>query len=195
MDKKFFVELTNDLYRLTILFPNEEPIRIKLRGLADDILTDLITILQGTSAEKIEVAKRVERSIGILESMLEIAEEQKWVKEEEFEELKEKYASIRKEIEEFNRLRAQASTINTRVQPIEKERKSTGKKVISLNKRQKKILEILEKSGKVQVQDVVDQFEKEITKRTIRRDFQKLMDMDMAERIGKANMTYYRLKE
>ncbi len=201
MDKKFFVELTNDLYRLTILFPKEEPIRIKIRGLADDILTDLITILQGTSTEKREAAKRVERSIGILESMLEIAETQKWVKEEEFESIMESYSSIRKEIEEFNKLQEQQKVAEKpqkeiqKPEPLQEERKSTGRKVVSLNDRQKKILEILENGAKVQVQDVIDRLDESVTKRTIRRDFQKLMDIDVAERIGKANMTYYRLKE
>jgi len=193
MDRQFFVELTNDLYRLTILFPKEEPIRIKIRGLADDILTELITILNGSSIEKRETAKKVERNIGILESMLEIAEGQKWVKENEFEEIRESYSSIRKEIEQFNKLQKEEKVEE---RPLKKERKSSGKKRISaLNKRQKNILEMLEKSDKVQVQDAIDNLEDEVTKRTIRRDFKKLIKLDFAKKKGKANMTHYRLKE
>ncbi len=192
MDKKFFVELTNDLYRLTILFPKEEPIRIKLRSLADDVLAHLITILQGSGEEKREAAKKVERTLGILESMLEIAEDQKWVEEEEFKDVKEKYQSIREEIEEFNKLQ---SGDKKEKKPLKKKRKSSPGKITSLNKRQKEILEILENRGKVQVQDVIDNLDEDVTKRTIRRDFKKLMDMHFVERIGKANMTRYRIKE
>ncbi len=192
MDKYFFVELTNDLYRLTILFPKEEPIRIKIRSLADDILTDLITILEGNSAEKREIAKKLERNLGILESMLEIAEGQNWVKQEDFSEVKEKYLSIKKEIENFNKMQESKQKSSA---PLKKERETSGKKIWNLNDRQKIILSILEKRGKAQIQDIVKELEKNVTKRTLRRDFTKLMDLDLVEKRGKTNMTFYRIKD
>jgi len=192
MDKRFFVELTNDLYRLTLLFPKEEPLRSKLRSLADDVLADLVTILEGDSEEKAEAAKRLERKLGILESMLEIAEEQKWVKEEEFEEIKESYSSIKEEVKNFNRLQKPKKSGK---EPLRKERKSSRGKGVSLNDRQKKILEILEEGGQVQVKDVMEKLDEDVTKRTLRRDFKKLVRMNFAERIGKANMTKYKVKE
>ena len=197
MDKKFFIELTNDLYKLTILFPKEEPIRIKIRSLADDVLTDLITILEGDSKEKKEAAKRVERSLGILESMLEVAQEQKWVKEEEFKEVKENYGSIKEEIEEFNKAQKKdkKDKKDQDEKPLKKERKPSGSQVMSLNRRQKDILELLEKRGKLQVQDVMDELDLEVTKRTLRRDFKKLIEMHFVEMEGKANMTRYKLNE
>lgn len=194
MDKKFFIELTNDLYKLTILFPKEEPIRIKIRSLADDILTDLITILEGDSEEKKEAAKRAERSLGILESMLEVAQDQKWVKKEEFKEVKESYGSIKEEIEEFNKLQKEDQKKKDE-KPLKKERKPSGNQVMSLNRRQKDILELLEKRGKLQVQDVIDELDLDVTKRTVRRDFKKLIGMHFVEMEGKANMTRYKLKE
>ncbi len=187
------MELTNDLYRLTILFPKEEPIRIKTRSLADDILTDMITILTGGSDEKVEAARNAQRKISILESMLEIAEDQKWIKEEEFEDVKKRYVSIRKELELFNKSAKKKK--DPEEEPLRKERQSSGGKVTSLNARQKKILELLENSVKLQVQDVIDELDEEVTKRTVRRDFKKLMKLDFVERLGKANLTYYRIKQ
>jgi DNA-binding transcriptional ArsR family regulator len=229
MDKKFFIELTNDLYRLTILFPEEEPLRVRVRGLADDILTDLITILEGSSEEKIEAAKTVERKIGIMEGMLDIAKDQKWVKNEDFEEVEKKYKEIKEEITKFNKLQkkkkkdqkplpnqqketkpeVKKETIKEKEEKKEEktkkkqeeDKKESGinknpvKNIISLNKRQKEILEILENKNKVQVQDVIDNLSSDITKRTIRRDFKKLIKLGMAIQKGKANMTYYKLKE
>ncbi len=236
MDKKFFIELTNDLYRLTILFPEEEPIRIRIRGLADDILTDLITILEGSSEEKIEAAKTVERKIGIMEGMLDIAKDQKWVKNEEFKEVEESYKQIKEEISKFNELqkkkkknqkplsskktsqnesdkqkdkkevnkkekrRTEKESKSGKSKPKENKTKPESnenpiKNIISLNKRQKKILEMLESKNKVQVQDVIDNLTSKVTKRTIRRDFKKLMDLGFADQKGKANMTYYTIKK
>ncbi len=197
MDRDFFIELTNDLYRLTILFPKEEPIRIKIRSLADDVLTALITILDGDSEERVEAAKTAERDIGILESLLEIAQDQKWVKEEEFKEIVQSYAAIREELEEFNKLRkgkkSKSNVLEER--KTEKKEKSPGRKISALNSRQKKILEILEKNDKVQVKDVIDKLDEDVTKRTIRRDFKKLINLDFAERVGRANMAGYKLKD
>ena len=194
MDKQFFIELTNDLYRLTILFPKEEPIRIKLRSLADDVLADLVTILEGDADEKREAAKSVEKTLGILNSMLQIAKDQKWTEEDDFEDVIDSYQSIKEEIEGFNERNKKEKKDE---KPLKKERKTskpTGS-VISLNNRQKKILELLEKKGKMQVKDVLEGLDLSVTKRTIRRDFQKLMDMHFVEREGEANMTRYKIKD
>ena len=195
MDKKFFIELTNDLYRLTILFPKEEPLRIKLRSLADDILTDLITILEGDSDEKREAAKKVEKNLGILDSMLQIAMDQNWTEEDDFEEVIESYNSIQEEIEAFNERSSKKKKKEQEVLKKERKTSKSSGSVISLNNRQKKILELLEKRGKMQVQDVLDSLDLSVTKRTIRRDFQKLMDMHFVEREGEANMTRYKIKD
>ena len=194
MDKKFFIELTNDLYRLTILFPKEEPIRIKLRSLADDVLADLVTILEGDSTEKREAARSVEKNLDILDSMLQIAKDQKWTEEDDFEEVIESYQSIKEEIEDFNE-RSKKKQENEEALKRERKTSKPSGGIISLNNRQKKILELLEKKGKMQVKDVMNNLDLSVTKRTLRRDFQRLMDLDFVEREGKANMTRYKIKD
>lgn len=195
MDKKFFIELTNDLYRLTILFPDEEPIRIKMRSLADDILSDLITILEGASDEKLEAAKKIEKNIGILEGMIEIARDQKWVKEDDFKDVKENYLEIKDEIKKFNKMQKSQKETKRPLTKTKPEPEPPKQNVTSLNNRQKKILEMLEKNAKVQVQDVINELDKKVTKRTIRRDFKRLVKMGFAVKKGRANTTHYKLKE
>jgi len=46
---------------------------------------------------------------------------------------------------------------------------------------------------KIQVGEINKLFP-DVSKRTIRRDFQKMLDQGIIERIGEKNTTYYRLK-
>jgi len=47
MDKNYFIKLTSKLYRLTLFFPENDPLREKMRKLGADILANLIFILEG----------------------------------------------------------------------------------------------------------------------------------------------------
>jgi len=59
VDKDFLIKLTNNLYRLTLLFPKKEPLRYKMRELADEIL-----------------ANQDEEKLEILNSFFEVAKSQ-----------------------------------------------------------------------------------------------------------------------
>ena len=50
MNKDFLLKITNELYRLTLLFPKKEPLRYKMRELADDILAQSLRITCPPSA-------------------------------------------------------------------------------------------------------------------------------------------------
>jgi DeoR/GlpR family transcriptional regulator of sugar metabolism len=62
-----------------------------------------------------------------------------------------------------------------------------------MNERQKKILEILKEKGKIQVGQIKEFFPN-VSKRTLRRDFQSLVKKGIIERIGEKNKTFYQLK-
>ena len=47
MDKEYFIKLTSDLYQLTLFFPKKEPLRYKMRELANNVLASLTMILDG----------------------------------------------------------------------------------------------------------------------------------------------------
>ena len=62
-----------------------------------------------------------------------------------------------------------------------------------LNGRQQKILEILKEREKAQVWEI-KKFFPEVAKRTLRRDFEFLLQEGVVERIGERNDTFYKLK-
>ena len=43
MDKEKVIDLTNKVYRQTLLFPKKEPLRYKIREVADDFLAKFIS--------------------------------------------------------------------------------------------------------------------------------------------------------
>ena len=102
MDKRYFIELTNRLYRLTFFFPQKEPLRYKIREVADEILANVTLILEGDVRERRESAFVVEGDIEILLTLLELAKSQNWTQAREIDRIVEDYDLIKKEVEDFN---------------------------------------------------------------------------------------------
>ena len=42
MDKNNLIEITKKLYQITLFFPKKEPLRYKIRELADDVLDNFL---------------------------------------------------------------------------------------------------------------------------------------------------------
>lgn len=102
MNKRYFVELTNKLYRLTFFFPEKEPLRYRIRDLGDEILADVVLILEGEIRERRESSFRVEKNIEIIETLLDLAKSQNWIERENVEKIQNYYALIKTEVKEFN---------------------------------------------------------------------------------------------
>ena len=62
-----------------------------------------------------------------------------------------------------------------------------------MNERQEKILEVLREKGRAQVWEIKQIFP-QVSKRTLRRDFESLFKRGIIERIGERNNTFYRLE-
>jgi len=62
-----------------------------------------------------------------------------------------------------------------------------------LAKRQEKILDILKEKGKAQVWEVKKIFP-QISKRTLRRDFELMFKQGIVQRMGEKNNTFYQIK-
>lgn len=105
MDKSYFIEITIKLYHLTSSFPEQEPLRIEIRKLADKILSNLVLILkQGQEKEIAETKKLIlltERDLEIFDSYFEVARVQDWVSSFDLFELQKKYNNIKKELEKL----------------------------------------------------------------------------------------------
>ncbi len=209
MDKTYFIELTNKLYRLSFFFPEKEPLRHKIREVGDEILANLVLILEGEIEKRRESAFSVERNIEILDALLELSKSQNWIDSEKTGKIQEKYREIKKEVEEFNDiLRRKSLFYEEKALLIGEERKEEKKKeeekpvrkekedvkTVKLNKRQEKILQLLEKKEKMQVKDFQVVLPS-TTKRTLRRDLSALAEKKIIKRVGSGNTTYYSKKD
>ncbi len=169
MNRNFLIELTNNLYRLTLLFPKKEPLRYKMRELADDIL-----------------ANQTEKDLEVLDSYFEVAKAQNWVSSSEILAIQKEYANLREELKKVEPERKQEEAkenpfVEAQLQPFSSQ---------TMSERQEKILDFLRENGRVQVWQV-KQILPEVSKRTLRRDFEYMLNQGIVERIGERNETYY----
>jgi len=178
MDKEFLIQLTNNLYHLTLLFPKKEPLRYKMREVADDILTEL-----------------TEKNLEVLDSFFEVAKVQNWVSPSEILAIQKEYANLREELpkQKFKKEKSEEkkenpgehlAMIGVRPQSLSSQ---------SISERQEKILAFLKENGRAQVWELKQIFP-EVSKRTIRRDFEQMLNQGAIERIGEKNDTFYQIK-
>ena len=215
-NKDFLIELTNNLYRLTLLFPKKEPLRYKMREKA-------IKILEEPN----------EKDLAVLDKYFEVALIQKWVSFAEMLAVKTKYDNLIGELTNKEKdtdvplsLLAEdtPSTVNLKkdeiqvistiaddqedsISSVSLEEKNNlfsiqqnqenfinnGTTVNGVNYRQEKILEFLKENGRAQVWQIKE-IMPDITKRTLRRDFEYMLKQGMIRRIGERNDTFYQIK-
>jgi len=209
MEKKQIIDLTNKVYRLTLLFPKKEPLRYKIREIANDILTfsinweSLNSLNPGKYASNLKERKKetifnLEESLDVIHNYFEISKWQNWINYFEILEIQEEYDKIKKELyEEIKKIEIEEKTNEIQNIPknnlIEEKDIQTDNNFIEKETRKEKIIKILKKVEKIQVGEINKLFP-DVSKRTIRRDFQKMLDQGIIERIGEKNNTYYRLK-
>ncbi|OGZ19116.1 MAG: hypothetical protein A2Z68_00910 [Candidatus Nealsonbacteria bacterium RBG_13_38_11] len=175
MNKEFLIQLTNKIYRLTLLFPKKEPLRYKMREVAASFLTN-------PNKEELET----------LNSLFEVALAQNWVSPSELLMVKEEYfglASILNTVENPQQtlpVLAKEGIENSQIQ-IQPQIQS------GLPERQARILDFLKENGRAQVWQLKEVMP-EVTKRTLRRDFEHLLGIGEIERVGERNNTFYQLK-
>lgn len=216
LKKEQLIQLTNNLYRLTLLFPKKEPLRYKMRELADEILAKLVGVRPGSDS-KMPGLDTENRSLQILEklevldSFFEVAKSQDWVSVSDLLEIQKEYSKVKEEIGKFKKVEKVENTELTKVEsfplaiPVHRQEEMSKEpsqteitqKVIpnnlEKNSRQEKILEILKEKDKAQVWEFKQIFP-QVTKRTLRRDFEYLLNQGLVERIGERNATFYKLK-
>jgi len=176
MDREFLIQLTNNLYRLTLLFPKKEPLRYKMRELGDCILV-----------------KPNEKDLEILDSFFEIAKAQNWVNPSDILAIKEEYANLKGELKKTNPEKKDDCPPEENLAMIEVQPKTLSMQTVSeRTERQEKILTFLKENGRAQVWQMKQVFP-EVTKRTLRRDFEHMLGEGMIERMGEKNDTFYQV--
>lgn len=211
--------LTREIYRLTLLFPKKEPLRYKIRELADEILDNSMRIIyplqnqaffNGISSGKYakadfrEVKNRspeLSEDLEVLDSLFEVAKEQNWINVSDILAIQKEYANLREELE---RIKIEDSLSEVQIPPlipvavpvaVQEELRVTAIPLSEekINERQGKIMTFLREQGRAQVWQLKEILP-EVTKRTLRRDFENLLKKGLIERIGERNNTFYQIK-
>lgn len=190
MEKNYIIQLTKDLYKFTLLFPKKEPLRYKMRELADDILSGFFK-------------QTLEKYIGdtyatleVLDSFFEVAKEQNWTSPAEISLIQQEYNKLSEQIKNNGREGGQLASdmgSNRNKEPviINFNPIPVGPSALSeKTSRQQKILEILREKGRVQAWQLKQVFPT-VSKRTLRRDFEDLVNQGAITRVGERNDTFY----
>jgi hypothetical protein len=99
MDKTNLIKLTKDSYRLTLMFPKREPLRCKIREVADDILAASIL-------HKKNDISLINDQLEVIDSFFEVAREQNWTSASVIDDIKNAYAVLKSDLapeEEINK--------------------------------------------------------------------------------------------
>ncbi len=201
MDKNYLIQLTNKLYRLTLLFPKKEPLRYKMREIANEILADIVAEKENLHRGKKPTIVGILPRLETLDSFFEVAKAQNWVKAEEILNLQQEYSKVK---QEYSKGKEKIHLVRSREREIPPEPTSSlltsdvnrdvnRQPQASLNDRHRTILDFLKENGQAQVGHLTKVLS-QVTKRTLRRDFKDLLNQGLIERMGDKNETYYRLK-
>lgn len=147
-----------------------------MREVADDIL-----------------AKPNEKDLEVLDSFFEVALAQNWAKTADILAIKGEYDSLKEQLE-----KEEAESEGDESKDSSSSFANARKEITIFNhnnsERKEKILAFLQEKGQVQVWQV-KQLLPEVSKRTLRRDFEDMLEQGLIERLGERNDTFYKLKE
>jgi len=115
MDRVYLTQLTEKIYKISLLFPKKEPLRYKIREIATEILSKLLNFKFSSNP--------VVEELEVLDSFLEIAKKQNWTSPKNIEEIQREYARIKERILE----KVVQKTLNSRQEKILEILKEKGK--------------------------------------------------------------------
>ncbi len=196
MDKDFLIRLTVALYKVTDRFPEEEPLKFSMREKANEVLADFILISHGSDyvigERRAEIIEQVLKNIDILKGYFEIAGRQAWVNLKNFQILEAEYGRIEEEVERNEHIEIIPKKKGKQKEQEETEDSAKSSLDNIKSKRSKAILRVLKDKGEAQIGDFKKNFPR-VTKRTLRRDIENLLQAGFVERVGDNSGTSYKL--
>ncbi len=198
------IKLVLAVYRVTNHFPPGEPLKNFLRGKCNEIVLKVSSFQNGDKSKKLCYNAKV--GIEGLKALFEIARNQNWVKQTNFDILSREYVNLEKEIEGL--------ATNLPVPSLKKEDNKlttewleqtiqSGEQVIAVSSRQpnshsngrhSQILEYLKGNGRVQISRVCQLFP-QVSRRTLIRDLDMLSKTGLVERNGNGRGVCYQIKQ
>lgn len=195
MDESF-LKLTSSAYRLSEYFPESDPLKDKVKEKILAIMENLVVINQGENLEFSEIyplalrQKETSENIEMLLGYFEVAKNQEWISPINYLIISNQYKKIREEIKEIKNNSERIQEIKFEAfDPVKKDIKIKAEK---LSSRQQKIIDFLKQKEKAQVMDL-QTILPDITKRTIRRDLDQLLETGEIIRMGEFNQVFYKI--
>lgn len=91
MDKNTLIQLAKEVYQLTLLFPNKEPLRYRLREAADDIVAGFIM-------KRNDYLQDMKLQLETIDSFFDIASCQDWTSPSRVIAIRDRYRSVNREL-------------------------------------------------------------------------------------------------
>ncbi len=201
-----FIKVTFAAHKLVSMLPPEEDLRAVMLECADAILADLILLWQEeiVSAEhRLKIGSLLFGKIDTLRGYFSRVQSRNWVDSKNFLMIEDQYSKIKKLVEE--KMNAAAATkvreespetshemANT--EPADRAAATPKEtRVGILSNRQSRIIELLKNKERIQVWEL-QKIMPQVTKRTLRRDLDDLMEQNLIERLGEWNSISYRIR-
>ena len=204
MDRDFFIKLAFGTHKVADLLTREGKQGSQLKTAANSLLGDLMIICEEnpvTLEQKKNILPRTLRGIGQVQNILNSVKEGSKVNPQNFAILEQEYKKIPDILVEFFVSQNLLNSVK------EEEERDTLQKVpetrpglvvdnlTRLSARQEKILEFLKTKEKAQVWELQKMLPEPVTKRTLRRDMDDLMQKGRVERQGEWNGVFYKLRQ
>lgn len=193
-----FLKITNAAYKVIDFFPESDPLKIRAKDKALTIMENL-TLISGTSGwaslQKEKAKTQAIEDINVLLGYFWIAKSQGWLSAVNCLIISNEYEKIKKEIEPVQELTQELPGLGKLIfkEATQEKEISQNPPSAKLTARQEKILDFLTKNEKAQVMDL-KKILPDVTKRTIRRDLDELLQGGKIERLGEFNQVVYRIK-
>ncbi len=212
MDVDYIIKLTLSAYRLTDDWNKKNLLQLRVREAAAEVLKNSILLAYGNPG--VEARKALNESLLKLEDALEWARREKLVSRKNFVFLKEEYGRVKvrlnnhetpseneeKKQEQNSKTKQEIRSEQPKKEKLEEEKEEKNKKeakeeqkeVKNLKPREEKIVEVLKEKERAQVNELKGFFP-DISKRTLRRDIDSLLEKELITRHGQWNNVYYTL--
>ncbi len=190
-----YLKLTDAIYRVIEFFPENEPLKNKIKEKSLEVMENLV-LFSGKPADAGKLSTKVLKDIEVLKEYFRLGKSQGWLDSLNFFIISKEYDKIKEGLQSAKEVQSEetAPTDNFQSSPIINEERQAVFAIEQISDRQKKILEILGRQEKAQVGDFKKTFSS-VSKRTLRRDLDDLLQKKKIIRVGEWNQVFYKVNE
>jgi hypothetical protein len=204
MTRDFFIHLTFAAYKVAGLLSEKDPLGRQIRDSVNQLLASLLLLVEENlvmSEQKRSVLPRAIRELGVVVAYLNYAKRTAQINPGNFLILEREYNKIGELLRKLHEEKAQKAPTQTVVRKPEPTRQAPPRAIKqdttesreSLSGRQTRILEIIRNKDKTQVWEL-QKVLPEVTKRTLRRDLDDLLNRRLIIRQGEWNEVFYQVR-